>query len=140
MGIHTHIPECTAFAGFWQHVSKSNLFVAHQQRAFPSKYRISSEKIPAKICKFWIDQWRPWSQSPCVVVMSWRVGTAPVYPPPPQHSPMQRAAPLLCPCRIHSPSLFLSLIHLLTTCSHTYSSQPSYPLPSITPASVQGTC
>ena len=56
-----------------------NLIVPHQQRAFPSKYRISNEKIPAKICKFWIDQWRPWSQSPCSVLMGWRVGTALVF-------------------------------------------------------------
>ena len=26
---------------------------------------MSNGKIPAKICKFWIDQWRPWSQSIC---------------------------------------------------------------------------
>ena len=26
---------------------------------FPSQYGMSNEKIPAKICKFWIDQWRP---------------------------------------------------------------------------------
>ena len=49
------------------------------KRLFPSKYRITNEKISAKICKFWIDQWRPWSQYPWAVLMSWQVGTAPVY-------------------------------------------------------------
>ena len=35
VGIHTHIPECTAFASFRQDVSKVNQNVPHQQRAFP---------------------------------------------------------------------------------------------------------
>ena len=31
---------------------------------------MSNEKICAKICKFWIDQWRPWSEPPCTVCLS----------------------------------------------------------------------
>ena len=46
---------------------KMSLNVAHQQRLFPSKYRMSNENIPARICTFWIDQWRPWFQSTCTV-------------------------------------------------------------------------
>ena len=44
---------------------KITLMLLISKWLFPSKFRMSNEKIPAKICKFWIDQWRPWSQSPC---------------------------------------------------------------------------